>query len=305
MEELADEIREYIASGRTKNAIEHLLDNKGLFSNHNRSKITILAGQYTNWQDDRNLGLEPSNSHLARINLAILDLLDNNTRKSRSINFWKFATIILSSLIIVLLISTRSVFISLWKSNTSSPISTSSKVIVHEAVPSSKIAFNVDNDLNPVQLVFSYDLFDRLDTFQVENTMVVRDLKRALIRHYNLIDILYRTQGEIEITDSLLFSNHKLIPEIKEESKLINIENSGIKKNDLLTIEFDFWDNTTRGVDDTVKRFSKKITTILAGIFVLLITLTILTYHKYRKNSIPIRKNNQLRMTIKKNIKIL
>lgn len=79
-------IKNLVANGEIDKALEALLsytiDNQSTFQND----ITSLKGQYSQWQKEKRIGLEPEPKELRRIELAVLEFVDKiNTPKVNQI----------------------------------------------------------------------------------------------------------------------------------------------------------------------------------------------------------------------------
>ena len=73
--EIIEKIRNYIAKGETENAIKLLVDYTNETQSPKHDEAVLLSGQFKQWKRQANLGLEQSNSDLRRIEMSILNIL--------------------------------------------------------------------------------------------------------------------------------------------------------------------------------------------------------------------------------------
>ncbi len=73
--EIIEKIRNHIAKGETENAIKLLVDYTNDTQSPKHDEAVLLSGQFKQWKRQANLGVEQSKSDLRRIEMSILNIL--------------------------------------------------------------------------------------------------------------------------------------------------------------------------------------------------------------------------------------
>ena len=73
--EIIEKIRNHIAKGETENAIKLLVDYTNETQSPKHDEAVLLSGQFKQWKRQANLGVEQSKSDLRRIEMSILNIL--------------------------------------------------------------------------------------------------------------------------------------------------------------------------------------------------------------------------------------
>lgn len=72
------QIKKWIAQGETEKAVEALLEYARSKGGDAERQALLLSGQFRQWKREQTLGIQQSNNELRRIELSIMELLDDN-----------------------------------------------------------------------------------------------------------------------------------------------------------------------------------------------------------------------------------
>ena len=78
--EILNQIKRAIAAGKTDRALELLLEHTEQTNSPRNRDVLLLSGQYKQWKREKSLGAQQSDTELRRIEMAIMDILDEKTR---------------------------------------------------------------------------------------------------------------------------------------------------------------------------------------------------------------------------------